>query len=330
MIRNIIEKDTIKTINEVVAPYTLFIYSKDKDEFVNDIKTYLNDHELLYDKSQFIDLFIEELKRTCIYDKKNEFETIDINQRYDDRFMIYMHGIRHRNNDIVLTLFFHIKPNIENIKIEEKNNMRIVLATNNEHKVKELREILISHDSRYKNFEIISMKEAGVEIEVEETGTSLLENAILKAEPVADILKDDIVIADDSGLFIDFYDGKPGIYSHRFMGDVPYMTKMNRIISDMEYTEEYDRGAHYKCSICVILPNKTKICTDGKLSGKIHYWISKGKNGFAYDAIFVPEGYEDTTLADMTDEEKNAISHRRKAIEKLSSHIMGYINTINE
>ena len=190
--------------------------------------------------------------------------------------------------------------------------IRIIFATGNEGKLKEVKKILPSD-----KYEVVSMREAGYDFEIEETGTTFLENAYQKARSVA-LASGQIAMADDSGLMIDAMDGGPGVYSARFLGhDTPYSEK-NRIILEMlSDVPEEKRGARYVCAIVTVFPDGRVIEKEETLEGRIAY-EKAGTNGFGYDPIFyVPE--QGRTTAQMTPEEKHAISHRGKALRAMAA-----------
>ncbi len=184
--------------------------------------------------------------------------------------------------------------------------MKLILATNNKGKVKEYTEIFGSL-----GFEVLSQSEAGINIDVEETGTSFSENAYLKAKAIHDITAS-YVLADDSGLEVMALDGRPGIYSARY---APEGERCKKILAEMIDVPGDKRQARFVCSICLICPSGKKITAEGYCEGKIGY-EEKGSNGFGYDPIFIYDNNK--TLAQMTDEEKNAVSHRGNAVEKLT------------
>lgn len=197
--------------------------------------------------------------------------------------------------------------------------MRIVFATGNKDKMKEIRRILGDLDA-----EILSMKEAGVFEDVVEDGTTFSENAAIKASAIYKLLeekdpeaaKETVVLADDSGLEVDFLGGEPGIYSARYLGkDTPY-TEKNRIIIDrLKDTEGEERSARFVCAIAACLPGGKMLGTLGKMEGRIGYEIA-GENGFGYDPIFFLPEYGKTS-AEISVDEKNAISHRGKALREM-------------
>ncbi|MBR3402209.1 MAG: XTP/dITP diphosphatase [Parasporobacterium sp.] len=190
--------------------------------------------------------------------------------------------------------------------------MQIIMATSNMDKVKEIRQILEGTE-----FQILSLKEAGLKLDIEETGSTFDENAAIKAEAVRD-LTGQLAIADDSGLVIDYLDGAPGIYSSRFMGeDTPYPEKNRAILKKLENAAEEERSARFVCSMAIAWPDgHTDICR-GVMEGRIAYEIA-GEGGFGYDPIFyLPE--RGCTSAQLTAQEKNAISHRGKALREAVS-----------
>lgn len=196
--------------------------------------------------------------------------------------------------------------------------MRIIFATGNQHKMKEIREILGDI-----GLEIVSMKEAGIEADIVEDGKTFEENAIIKATEIAKLC-DDIVLADDSGLEIDYLDKAPGIMSARFMGeDTSYDIKNQALIDKLEGVPKEKRTARFVCAIAAVLPSGKQIVTRGTIEGMIGYEIA-GENGFGYDPIFYVEEYGCTT-AQLSPEEKNKVSHRGNALmamkEKLEKEV---------
>lgn len=188
---------------------------------------------------------------------------------------------------------------------------RIIFATGNEDKMQEIR--MIMHDL---GVEVLSMKEAGVDIDIVEDGGSFEENAQIKAEAVARILTQDIVLADDSGLEIDYLGKAPGIYSARFAGhDTSYDVK-NRIFLDrLEGVADDERTARFVCAVAAVFPDGTVNVVRETMEGRIAHSI-EGENGFGYDPIFfLPEF--GCTSAQLSPEQKNEISHRGKALRKI-------------
>jgi len=196
---------------------------------------------------------------------------------------------------------------------------KIIFATKNKNKIKEINEIMKDTD-----FEVISMEEAGIKIDVEETGITFEENAILKSQAIAKI-SGAIVLSDDSGLEIDYLDKAPGVYSSRFLGeDTPYSFKNNHIIKLLEEVPDEKRTARFVSVIAATLPNGDTFTVRGTIEGVIAYQQA-GDNGFGYDPIFFVPEYNMTT-AQMSSEQKNAISHRGKALramkDKLIEHLL--------
>lgn len=196
--------------------------------------------------------------------------------------------------------------------------MRIIFATGNQHKMKEIREILGDI-----GLEIVSMKEAGLEADIVEDGKTFEENAMIKATEIAKLC-DDIVLAEDSGLEIDYLDKAPGIMSARFMGeDTSYDIKNQALIDKLEGVPKEKRTARFVCAIVAVLPSGKQIVTRGTIEGMIGYEIA-GENGFGYDPIFYVEEYGCTT-AQLSPEEKNKVSHRGNALmamkEKLEKEV---------
>ena len=192
---------------------------------------------------------------------------------------------------------------------------RIVFATGNMGKMREIREIMDGS-----GYEIMSMKEAGVDPESVEDGKTFEENAMIKARAVHKLLPDALVMADDSGLVVDALDGEPGIYSARYLGeDTPYSVKNNNIIERLEGVPDEKRTARFVCAIAAVLPDGTEKCVRETVEGRIGY-EEKGEFGFGYDPIFyVPE--LGCTTAEIPELEKNKISHRGKALRKMRTEL---------
>lgn len=211
--------------------------------------------------------------------------------------------------------------------------MNILVATGNAGKMKEFREVL-DNFSR-----ILSMKEAGIESDPAETGSTFKENALIKAKAVRDILTDPcfgrkksgldpldtIVIADDSGLVIDAMPDELGVRSARFMGhDTSYDIKNKEILKRMADVEDDRRTARFVCAIALIFPDGSEYTEEGVMEGKIAHAMS-GNGGFGYDPIFfLPE--KGCTSADLSADEKNLISHRGKALRAAAALIERKIN----
>ena len=188
---------------------------------------------------------------------------------------------------------------------------RIVFATGNENKMKEIRMILEDL-----GMEILSMKEAGVDVDIVEDGASFEENAEIKARAVARVLTNDIVLADDSGLEIDCLDKAPGIYSARFAGeDTSYDIKNNILLDRMEGVPDEERTARFVCAVAAVFPDGTVDVVRETIEGRVAYEPA-GDNGFGYDPIFYVPEYGCTT-AQMSPEQKNELSHRGKALRSM-------------
>ena len=193
---------------------------------------------------------------------------------------------------------------------------KIVFATGNEGKMKEIRMILDQPD-----YEIISMKDAGVDVDIEENGTTFEENALIKAKAVWKETGG-IVLADDSGLEVDYMDKKPGVLSARFLGeDTSYDIKNQYIIDQLANASAEQRTARFVCVIACVMPDGSTFTTRGTIEGVIAHEIS-GKNGFGYDPIFYVPEYGCTT-AELSPEQKNEISHRGKALREMKKVMMG-------
>lgn len=200
---------------------------------------------------------------------------------------------------------------------------KIIFATGNAGKMREIREILGDMD-----VEILSMKEAGVETDIVEDGATFEENAVIKAKTVARALaarddaayEDAVVMADDSGLEIDALNGEPGVYSARYMGaDTPYSVKSGSLIERLAGVPDERRTARFVCAIAAVLPTGETVTTRGVIEGRIGY-EEQGDNGFGYDPIFYVPEYGCTT-AQLTEEEKNRISHRGKALRAMKEEL---------
>ena len=189
---------------------------------------------------------------------------------------------------------------------------KIIFATGNKNKMIEIREILKDLDA-----EILSMKEAGISIDVEENGATFEENSQIKAEAVAKECPDAIVLADDSGLEIDYLNKEPGVYSARYMGeDTSYDIKNQALLDRLEGVPKEKRTARFVCAICAVVPGcEEPFTVRGTIEGYIG-WEPAGENGFGYDPIFyVPD--LDCSTAQLSMEEKNARSHRGNALRAI-------------
>ena len=184
--------------------------------------------------------------------------------------------------------------------------MKLIIASNNKHKVYEIKKILGE-----KFDTILSAREAGIEHETVEDGTTFMENAIKKAREIAEI-SGAYALADDSGICCDALGGAPGIYSARFSGGTD---EDNNALLLERLSDKEDKSAHYTCAMALCSPEGELTLAEGYMYGTITA-NRRGERGFGYDPLFIPTG-ESRTVAEMTDEEKNAISHRGKALELL-------------
>lgn len=195
---------------------------------------------------------------------------------------------------------------------------KIIFATGNQGKMREIKQIMADME-----VEVVSMKEAGICIDIEENGNTFEENALIKARTIANETKT-IVLADDSGLEIDFLDKAPGVLSARYMGeDTPYEVKNAHILELLKDVQGKQRSARFVCSIAAVFPDGREFTTYATIEGEIAH-KSAGENGFGYDPIFfVPEF--DKTTAQLSAEEKNKISHRGKALTKMKEILQNEI-----
>ena len=192
--------------------------------------------------------------------------------------------------------------------------MRIVFATGNQNKMREIHEIMDDL-----GMEIVSMKEAGISADIVEDGTSFEENAVIKASAIARQCED-IVLADDSGLEIDYLNKEPGIYSARYMGeDTSYEIKNKNLIDRLEGVPKEQRTARFVCAIAAALPDGSTRTTRGTIEGYIG-WEPAGENGFGYDPIFYVDEYGCST-AQLSPEEKNKVSHRGNALRAMREEL---------
>ena len=189
---------------------------------------------------------------------------------------------------------------------------KILFATENQGKIREIREIAGDPE-----LQVLTMAEAGVAVEIEENGKSFTENAIIKVNAIP-AMEDTIIMGDDSGLEIDYLGGEPGIYSARYLGrETPYPEKNRIILERLKDVPPEKRGARFVCAIAAKLPTGQVLDTLGVMEGRIADSI-RGENGFGYDPIFFLPEYG-MTSAELSPEEKNAISHRGKALRRMLS-----------
>ena len=192
--------------------------------------------------------------------------------------------------------------------------IEILFATSNAAKAKEVQAMFSDLD-----VDVKTLREEGIDIEIEENGQTFAENALIKAKAIAG-MTDKIVLADDSGLVVDYLNGEPGIYSARYMGeDTSYDIKNARILERMEGVPDDQRTARFVCAMAAIMPGGEVICTEGIMEGLIGYEM-KGTNGFGYDPIFYLPEYG-MTSSEISPEKKNEISHRGKALRKMQDEL---------
>lgn len=197
---------------------------------------------------------------------------------------------------------------------------KIIFATGNAGKMKEIRMIMADL-----NMEVQSMKEADIQAEIVEDGETFEENAKIKAQAIAQELKvrgeQAVVLADDSGLEIDYLNKEPGVYSARYMGeDTSYTIKNASLIQRLEGVPDEKRTARFVCAIAAVFPDGRVFETRATIEGRIGY-EEKGENGFGYDPIFYLPEYG-MYSAELAPEEKNRISHRGKALEEMKKVIL--------
>ena len=184
---------------------------------------------------------------------------------------------------------------------------KIIFATGNQGKMREIKQIMEDMD-----VEVVSMKEAGIFTDIEENGTTFEANALIKARAIVKEANA-IVLADDSGLEIDFLDKAPGVLSARYMGeDTPYEVKNAHILGILKDVEGKARSARFVCAIAAVFPDGREFTTYATIEGEIAH-KSAGENGFGYDPIFFVPEFGKTT-AELSSDEKNKISHRGKAL----------------
>lgn len=197
---------------------------------------------------------------------------------------------------------------------------KLIIASNNDHKIKEIKAVL-------KDFqlEVVGLKEAGINIDINETGSTFMENAFIKAKEIFQLAKGALVLADDSGLAVEVLNGAPGIYSARFSGNHGDDIENNKkLIKEMQGVPFEKRDAKFICALVLIVNKNNIIKVQGEVSGKIleHYTI---KEAFGYDPLFfVPK--LNATFAEVSPEIKNSISHRGRALTMLKEELAKYIS----
>lgn len=195
---------------------------------------------------------------------------------------------------------------------------QVIFATTNQGKMKEIRMILADLP-----IEVLSLKEAGIEVDIVEDGQTFEENAIIKAKKIME-LTGNLTLADDSGLEVDYLDKAPGIYSARFLGeDTPYAVKNQYILEQLEGIKKEQRTTRFVCAIAAAFPDGEVLTRRGTIEGIIGY-EEAGENGFGYDPIFYLPEYA-CTMAQISPERKNRISHRGKALKAMKEVLVGFL-----
>jgi XTP/dITP diphosphohydrolase len=195
--------------------------------------------------------------------------------------------------------------------------MKIIAATKNKGKIKEISNILGKL-----GFEVESQQDAGYDVDILETGDTFEKNALIKARAIA-MLCDNPVLADDSGLCIDALDGRPGVYSARYAGEnATDEEKMSKVLTELDGVK--DRTARFVTSVAFIFPNGKEITASGEVEGHITT-EPDGENGFGYDPIFYSDELK-KTFAQATDDEKNSVSHRGRALAALAEKLKNFMN----
>lgn len=194
--------------------------------------------------------------------------------------------------------------------------MRLIAATSNPHKLSEIRSML-------KSATVLGLQDIGYYDEIVEDGSSFFENASIKANAIRKIEKNALILADDSGLEVDFLRGAPGIYSARYAGENATQEDLiNKLLSEMKGVPKLRRSARFVCTMVLILPNGKTHAVEGICGGRISNY-PKGENGFGYDPVFLAEDFGfRKTLAQLSAEEKNQISHRSRALKQMTSFLL--------
>jgi XTP/dITP diphosphohydrolase len=191
---------------------------------------------------------------------------------------------------------------------------KFVLATANPHKTEEMRAVLGALD-------IELLPRPSDVPDVDETGETLEENALLKARALVDATGE-AAVADDTGLFVDALDGRPGVRSARYAGeDASYDDNVTKLLEELVNVGPGQRTARFRSVVCVAYPDGTSFCVEGVLHGVITD-VRAGDQGFGYDPVFAPRELDGRTLAELTSEEKNAMSHRARALRALAEELV--------
>lgn len=192
---------------------------------------------------------------------------------------------------------------------------RLVLATNNKNKLREIREMLAGTE-----IHVVSQSEAGIDLDAEETGTTFAENASIKAQAIRTVMQTRgescYILADDSGLAVDALNGAPGVYSARWAGeDATDADRIEKLLTEMHDVPDGQRGAHFACVMCLITPEGEQLLFTGKVAGTI-LREPRGENGFGYDPVFA---YEGCSFAEIPSARKNTVSHRHNALAQVEA-----------
>lgn len=192
---------------------------------------------------------------------------------------------------------------------------RLIIASNNAHKVKEIKAILSEFP-----VEVVSLKEAGIDVDVVEDGNTFMENAYKKAYEIFEIAKNSMVLSDDSGLMVEALGGAPGVYSARFAGEHGNDAKNNEKLLELMKGKPFEeRKAKFVSAIVLVIDEERIIKVQGEIEGYIKEELS-GSRGFGYDPLFLVPEYN-KTFGELSEEEKNKISHRARALEKLREEL---------
>ena len=189
--------------------------------------------------------------------------------------------------------------------------MKLLIASNNQHKIDEIKQILGN-----KFEQILSLSEAGIVCDPEENGKTFLDNALIKVRAVAK-LTDMPVLGDDTGLCVDALNGAPGVHSARFAGDHDNAKNRAKLLCELQ--DEINRKAHFSTAVALLYPDGRLVTAEGRVDGEILH-AEVGTNGFGYDSLFYCNEIG-KTFAEATAEEKNAVSHRGRALQKLAEKL---------
>ncbi len=193
---------------------------------------------------------------------------------------------------------------------------KVLIASSNPHKIIEIKFFL----EHVPSMKVLSLPDFGINVDVVEDGTSLEQNSFIKARAIYKLLEIPS-LADDTGLFVDALDGEPGVYSARYAGvNATYEENCEKLLKAMERVPERERVARFKSVLCYMIDIDNYYFFRGNVEGKI-IREKRGENGFGYDPVFLPQG-SDRTFAELTDEEKNIISHRAIALQKFKEFIV--------